>query len=685
MFGGSAAPPAGYEWSHPHLRDAVVGYYAALDSTAQASDQFGALNANLLSSAVRNISENEWAYKFNGSLSYCQPVTTFGLPTAAISVSFWFKLDGTYDLSGYIGAPVNSSLNTSFAVYYFSGALRFWIGDYLTFATIAFSDTTSWHHFCGTWDGTTIRIYVDGIEGTSGSKTGTLTHGNLRFGNVLGASAGMNGFMDDILIYDRALSGSEVTELSSARGYVYQTNMDFGWNFPDTEAAPPVAGYLASADTGADADDQFGSANGTLENGMTRVTSDGLAAYDFDGTNDYIQLGAIPEVNNASALSICGWVYRNVLNTVNTLFLNADNNAAPSANSRLWVTWYSDNIIYFTNCNGSNTYIQVTKAVTGWHHIACVFDGSKTGNLERMKIFFDGELQVSLSSSGTIPATTYNATSGNPWVGRYGGIYNQNGTEVDDLLIFDRPLTGGEIAMLASKRGIIYEANDLPTSVPTPDHWYIASEDTGADAEDLIGSSNGQLQNGATRATLDGLLEYFFDGGNDNLNFGLSSWDISGLSEYTMSMWLYPTALGTNDTFGGWSGLGNQYLAQTGTGSSTVIRAVCGSNSDYADTPAGIYNAGRLQHFAMVYKGGGDNNAQRLKIYVNGVLIQPLTYTGTIPAVLPTLPTNNTRIAAKPGVGNYFPGYIDDIRFFDAALSADEVYYISRSRMQGYP
>jgi len=86
----------------------------------------------------------------------------------------------------------------------------------------------SWHHIAGTYDGTTMKMYIDGtLESTLAWSTGYVEndeplhiglftydyndgHGNEP--NIL------NGLMDDVRIYNRALSPSEVQGLSSDSG-----------------------------------------------------------------------------------------------------------------------------------------------------------------------------------------------------------------------------------------------------------------------------------------------------------------------------------------------------------------------------------------------------------------------------------------------------------------------------------
>ena len=81
----------------------------------------------------------------------------------------------------------------------------------------------SWHHLVGTYDGSYVRIYVDGSEvGTGTAQTNSL-YTNTGNGVMIGgldASYLANGNIDEIAVWSRVLSGAEVTTLyNSGAGY----------------------------------------------------------------------------------------------------------------------------------------------------------------------------------------------------------------------------------------------------------------------------------------------------------------------------------------------------------------------------------------------------------------------------------------------------------------------------------
>ncbi|MGB9595598.1 MAG: LamG domain-containing protein [Candidatus Poribacteria bacterium] len=73
-------------------------------------------------------------------------------------------------------------------------------------------DDGEWHHIAGTWDGKTIKTYIDGKESSSLPCAGTLEKNNdpLFIGCRGGSSRWMNGVIDEIKIYNRALTADEI-------------------------------------------------------------------------------------------------------------------------------------------------------------------------------------------------------------------------------------------------------------------------------------------------------------------------------------------------------------------------------------------------------------------------------------------------------------------------------------------
>ncbi len=74
-----------------------------------------------------------------------------------------------------------------------------------------------WHHFAGTYDGSQIKLYVDGDLVSTTNQTGAININAdpVRIGTRDGTRWYHNGLIDDVRLYDRAISGDEIKKLAS--------------------------------------------------------------------------------------------------------------------------------------------------------------------------------------------------------------------------------------------------------------------------------------------------------------------------------------------------------------------------------------------------------------------------------------------------------------------------------------
>ena len=73
--------------------------------------------------------------------------------------------------------------------------------------------TGAWHHVVGTWDGTTLKLYVDGTLQTTTATPGSanLSYGSLTLGSQAGSAYYFAGSLDEVAIYSTALTGTRIT------------------------------------------------------------------------------------------------------------------------------------------------------------------------------------------------------------------------------------------------------------------------------------------------------------------------------------------------------------------------------------------------------------------------------------------------------------------------------------------
>ena len=204
-----------------------------------------------------------------------------------------------------------------------------------------------------------------------------------------------------------------------------------------------VAHWKLDEITGTTLADEMGNYNATyqatpMQSGGSN-TGNSLIVQDLSHRAD---ASTISEINNASAITITAWMRRWKTNEVLTVGKGMVSNDATG------IEIYSDGKVYFEIDGNSNDYGEITLNDAAWHHYAMVFDGTLSGNSNRLKAYVDKTLQ-SLTFTGTIPATTASTadafTIGDD-AGGYGGY-------IDEVRVYDRALNATEI-------GEIYDYNN---------------------------------------------------------------------------------------------------------------------------------------------------------------------------------------------------------------------------------
>jgi len=98
--------------------------------------------------------------------------------------------------------------------------------------------TGTWYHVASTWDGTTRKLFVNGVlkrSDTPGANNATAA--NFHIGKTC-CSEFFNGLIDDVAIYTRALSAGEVAELANS-----------SIPTPTNSAVPAVSGIARTGET----------------------------------------------------------------------------------------------------------------------------------------------------------------------------------------------------------------------------------------------------------------------------------------------------------------------------------------------------------------------------------------------------------------------------------------------------
>jgi len=181
--------------------------------------------ANLVNSDLtRSIPYSSYSMEFDGLNDYIDCGGNSSLfPTTAITVSIWVKASTQGNFKYILAAPNTASypaygfqVKTSGASQYLQFVLNTGTAIISPFADVL---DNNWHNVVSTYDGSSLKMFVDGSE----VGTGTSTSGNIIYGPGAGAGAGklligdfgvsslfFTGNLSNISIYSSALTQDQI-------------------------------------------------------------------------------------------------------------------------------------------------------------------------------------------------------------------------------------------------------------------------------------------------------------------------------------------------------------------------------------------------------------------------------------------------------------------------------------------
>ncbi len=162
---------------------------------------------------------------FDGTDDYVTVADSASLDVTAITIALWFKVDRV-DISQHFVSKWGTGANDlSYALLLNGNKVRFntsfngSVEDNLNSTGSVSSGV--WYHIVATFNGSTKKIYINGSEDVSFDITGSLnttSTADLTIGRVnTTLSSYADGIIDEVSIYDRALSADEVEALSQRR------------------------------------------------------------------------------------------------------------------------------------------------------------------------------------------------------------------------------------------------------------------------------------------------------------------------------------------------------------------------------------------------------------------------------------------------------------------------------------
>ncbi|HEY5936842.1 MAG TPA: Ig-like domain-containing protein, partial [Kofleriaceae bacterium] len=196
------------------VADSPSGLLSYYTGEYNANDTAGTRHGSLSGDAYYTTGVRNNAFRFNGNGQFIASAT--GLPSgnAARTVMAWVRVDAAAATEAFFAgygsfsgdAAFSLSANTAFGASFSSGSTAT-VGGLLRLG--------HWHHVAATSSGNTVTLFVDGVQVATGTHAlATAADQSLLLG-MLDSDHRLQGAMDEIRIYDRALTAEQIALVHS--------------------------------------------------------------------------------------------------------------------------------------------------------------------------------------------------------------------------------------------------------------------------------------------------------------------------------------------------------------------------------------------------------------------------------------------------------------------------------------
>ena len=199
-----------------------VANYKFDDGTGTtATDSQGSNDGTLVNGPVwTSDSVSGSALSFDGVDDYVSLGNPSALKPQQLTVSAWAKLDSTFS-DGYVKIIDGDNDNYGYQLYDYNSSSGFTFGvghgSYVTNVMSGVEITDQWVFVVGTYDGATAKVYVNGVLNGSSSASAIDYSGvsRIEIGNRGSDARHWKGEIDEVKVFNRALSASEIQDLYS--------------------------------------------------------------------------------------------------------------------------------------------------------------------------------------------------------------------------------------------------------------------------------------------------------------------------------------------------------------------------------------------------------------------------------------------------------------------------------------
>lgn len=350
------------------------------------------------------------------------------LSNSVVTINYWLKLDGVQETelgsifnAGEFYMAANSTGAGIFQLSYFSGSA----------ITLSDLSQSAWNHISLIkYQAATGTLYKNGIYMTSAAvASNPVASGALYLGNNSAGDRALYGSLEDVRIYDRALTQQEIQAIYDKGRGTYSHSLVKG--YPTVK--PPIHHWKLQENTGTTACDSGSSPiaginSGALINRLGQIGN----SYQFTGTASYIDGGATSAPSGTCAFAL--WARLSALGSMTVYDCNS-----LSCAFTINHTDSEGKIRIYTAEANYRTYNNTKLAVDTWYHLANTWDAAT------MSLYINSSLVTAiLSTTGTLQSPT----NGTVFIGSNSGTANFFNGYIEDVRIYDYSLSPQEITNL---------------------------------------------------------------------------------------------------------------------------------------------------------------------------------------------------------------------------------------------
>lgn len=441
---------------------------------------------------------------FGGSNEYVTMGNVLGFErTDPFSISLWCKPT----ISGTLVSKRNAGMsNTGYAIEYAYNLIYVYLecaSGYIEIKSDMELNDGHWHHVVMTYDGSHdangVDIYIDGTTDEpyqiyhNSLSSSIINDSDFQIGGTAGTTRCVSGYIDEVAVYDKQLSASEVADIYYAGDPRSLTDIGptenlVGWWRSDDDTYPTIV------------DHSSGSHNGTLVNMEVGDLVDLVPSFettkciDFNGGDHYASMGNVLSYEYNQPFSAFCWMKSS--DSGDFMLIAKRKNSGDYEGWALEQDGVNNQLVGQLRADTDHKLkimgtTDLKNALSGWHLVGFTYDGS--GSASGMKLYINGVLESSTVVEDTLGGNSIIHTGPLCLASREGTgqFYDGRLTEVS---MWGKELSAAEVAEIynSGKPANLYKHS---ATSDINGWWRLGNSLTYPTIHDGVAGNNGTLHN----------------------------------------------------------------------------------------------------------------------------------------------------------------------------------------------